>query len=168
MTVTVSLCRGFASSAVRDQTNTDRGEGGMQHHGGHPRGWLGRVLAVGSTSAFASILPVLLGTATRRRAREEIRCTKPPQSTSRPIRGAEDRETWVATWTSSHAATRKRPRPCKHCAASARRKSFPLFIFRRLLASVLSARTRRRFFRSADRRGAGPRTGTVLRHRSSA
>src|SRR5437870_4322027 len=33
---------------------------------------------------------------------------------------------------------------------------------------TLLARARRRFFRSADRRGAGPRPGTVLRHRSSA
>src|SRR5438552_18678155 len=32
----------------------------------------------------------------------------------------------------------------------------------------LSARGRPRFVRSADRRGAGPKPGTVLRHRSSA
>jgi hypothetical protein len=34
--------------------------------------------------------------------------------------------------------------------------------------TVFLALTRRRFFRSADRRGAGPRRGTVLRHHSSA
>ena len=38
----------------------------------------------------------------------------------------------------------------------------------REISVPLSALTRRRFFRSADRRGAGPRRGAVLRRRSSA